>query len=399
MKVSVFEAEIISGTLTGKNVRLDDAKKQLKIDQDKKFRVYHIGSRSFIETNEFVNIFEMVENNQRSGYYESFSDGATIYPRQFWFIDIVLPTTKLGLDPQKPNIKTSARAHKLAKKGYEDVEISGQVESQFLFHVATGSELVPFTNLELPICVLPIEENLEEYRITKSDEALMQGNRGLRDWLIEVEKIWKTKRGEKGEAIDVYEWLNYSNKLTNQNPKTKYKVLYNSSGTYLVASVIKNAPREIIKGGVKIRTQGLIADHKAFYSDTDNEDEAHYISAFLNAPIIDRLIKPLQSVGDFGERDIHKKVLELPIPRFEPGNKVHEELSDIAQRCQAAAAEFVAPLSAKYGSVGKIRREIKDRLRDDLSKIDGLAINALNASRPQRAAFTSLDSTLSTEHE
>jgi hypothetical protein len=381
--IMVIEAEIISGTLTGKNIRLADAKKQLKFEE-KEFRLYHIGSRSFIETNDFVNIFEMVENNQRSYYYDLFRQGATIVPRQFWFIDVVLPAMRLGLDPQKPNVKTSARAHKLAKKGYTDVEISGQVESQFLFHATTGSELLPFTHLELPICVLPIEEGSDGYKITRSDEALAEGNRGLRDWLVAVEDTWKAKRGEKGGAIDVYDWLNYSNKLTDQNPKTKFKVLYNSSGTYLVACVVSNTPREITKDGVKIRTRGLIADHKTYNWDTDNEDEAHYVSAFLNAPIIDRLIKPLQSVGDYGERDIHKKPLELPIPKFEPENKVHKELSDIAKNCQSLATEFVAPLSVKYDSVGKIRQEIKNRLKGDLTRINDLAINALNASRPQQ---------------
>jgi len=380
---SSFDAEILSGELPSKNTKLEIAMKQLEIDRKKKFRVYHVGSRSFIETNEFVNVFEMIENNLRSYYYALFRDGATIYPRPLWFIDIVVPPVRVGMNPKKLNIKTSSRARDLAKKEYEDVDIGGQVDSQFVFHTVTGSELVPFGHLEFPLCILPIEESSGTYRMIRSDEAMTRGNRGLRDWLVTVERIWNTKRGEKAQKSDVYDWLNYSGKLTNQSPRAKFKVLYNASGTYLVACVAKNEPGEVTIDGVKIRTSGLIADHTAYYWDTDNEDEAHYVSAFLNAPIVDQLIKPLQSVGDFGERHIHKKVLELPIPRFEPDNRIHRELSDLAKNCQSKSSALVTNLAARYGSLGKIRHETKQALKDDLTKINALALYAVNASRPQ----------------
>jgi len=282
--------------------------KQLEIDRKKKFRVYHLGKRSFIETNEFVNIFEMVENNQRSYYYALFRNGATIYPRPLWFIDIILPPIRLGMNPKKLNIKTSDRARHLAKEDYADVEIVGQVESQFIFHSVTGSELVPFGHVELPLCVLPIEENSDSYQMIRSSDAVAEGNRGLGDWLVEVEHVWDSKRGEKAQKSDVYDWLNYSNKLTNQSPRAHFKVLYNASGTYLVACVARNIRRKVtLEDGVTIETSGLMADHTTYCWETDNEDEAQYVSAFLNAPVIDHLIKPLQAVGDFGERHIHKK--------------------------------------------------------------------------------------------
>lgn len=379
---STFDAEIISGELPGKNTKLNIALKLLKIEH-KKFRVYRLGSRSFIESNDFVNLFDVIENTGRSDYYQLFRDGATIYPRQFWFVDVLAPPPRLGMNPQKLNIKTASRARILAKKGYKDVEIVGQVEGQFLFHVATGSELVPFAHLELPVCVLPIQESADKYRLIDSDEALEQGNRGIRDWLVGVEAVWERKRGEKAKNFTVYEWLNYSSKLTNQSSKAKFKVLYNASGTYLVACVARNGPRETSIDGVKIKTSGLIADYKTFYWDTDNEDEACYITAFLNAHIIDQLIKPLQSVGDFGERDIVKKVLELPIPRFNPGDRIHKELSELAKKCEAKAFASLVDLTAKYDSIGKIRQEIKQALSEDLNKINALAMMALTANRPQ----------------
>jgi hypothetical protein len=231
--------------------------------------------------------------------------------------------------------------------------------------------------------VLPIEESSGKYRIIKSEEAFTRGYRGLKEWLTTVEGIWNSKRGEKAEKSDVYDWLNYSHKLTEQNPRTRFKVLYNASGKYLVACVIANVSDEVGRDGVRIRTQGVIADHKVYYWDTDNEDEVYYISAFLNAPIIDRLIKPLQSVGALGERDIHKKVLELPIPRYDEHNRIHLELSEIAKDCQTQVSTLATSLAQRYHSVGKIRQEIKRALSSQLTRVNSLALQALNATRTE----------------
>lgn len=78
-----------------------------------------------------------------------------------------------------------------------------------------------------------------------------------------------------------------------------------------------------------------------------------------------------------------KKVLELPIPQFQPDNRIHKELSDLAKTSESKAAALVTNLASRYTSVGKIRSEIKRALKDDLSKISALALHALNASRPK----------------
>lgn len=362
------DAIVIEGNLPQKNSRLAEANGLLNMSK-KKIEYFEIGQRSFLETKEFGKVFKAIERGQRSYYYEGFFNGATIYPRQFWFVEpIVHP--KFGIDPTKPRLKTSQRATERAKEGYADVSIEGEVESKFLYQVVTGSELAPFCITRMPMVILPIEPAGGTYRIINSDEAQRKGYSGLKAWLLDVEKKWKEKRGEKANKVDVYSWLNYQNKLTNQRSRVGYRVLYNASGTYLVACVVENRSRIVKVDSSGIKISGVIADVKTFRYDTSDLDEALFIAAMLNAPIIDSLIKPMQSRGQFGERDIHKKVLELPLPKFNPKNDKHTELVKLAKQAQAKAEKLVVELESKYSGIGKIRQLIKVEIAEEALKID-----------------------------
>ncbi|MGH3420347.1 MAG: hypothetical protein ACRDOD_12260, partial [Streptosporangiaceae bacterium] len=56
--------------------------------------------------------------------------------------------------------------------------------------------------------------------------------------------------------------------------------------------------------------------HKLYWAACDSIDEARYLCAILNAPVITARTTPLQSRGLFGARDIDKYVWTLPIPRY-----------------------------------------------------------------------------------
>ncbi len=359
---------VFEGTLSKKNSKLAEAIKSLK-QTKKKFQYYEIGQRSFLESQEFEKVLKTIGKGQRSPYYGNFTQGATIVPRSIWFVEPVAHP-RLGLDPSKPRLKTSQRAIDRAKEGYEDVLIEGEVESEFLYQIVTGSELAPFCTTTLPTAVLPIESSGSTYRIIKADEAQRKGYSGLNGWLTDAERIWKEKRGEKARKLDVYERLDYQRGLTSQSSRAKYKVLYNTSGTYLVSCVLKNGPSTIKIDSSQIKTSGIIADAKAYRFDINDYDEALFISAMLNAPIVDSLIKPMQSRGQWGERDIHKKVFELPLPKYDPKNKKHVELISLAKQAQVKSEKLVIGMESKYSGVGKIRQLIKVEITEELLKID-----------------------------
>jgi hypothetical protein len=359
---------VFEGTLPQKNSRISEAIKSLT-QTKKKFEYFEIGQRSFLESEEFGKVLKAIDRGQHSPYYDSFSQGATIVPHSFWFVEPIAHP-RLGIDPTRPRLKTSGQATKMAKVPYRDVILEGEVESRFLYQVVTGSELAPFCTRTLQTAVLPIEPDAGHYHIVTSEEAQRRGFSGLRNWLAIAERTWMTKRGEKADKLDIYQRLDYSRGLTSQSSKAKYRVLYNKDGTYLVACVLENRSSSLKADSSLIRVSGVCADDTILHFDISNLDEAMFIVAILNAPIVDSLIKPMQSRGQWGERHIQKKVLELPLPRFEPKNKKHMELVGLAKQAQAKAEKTVGKLEEKYASIGKIRSMLKAELSEELLQID-----------------------------
>ena len=176
-----------------------------------------------------------------------------------------------------------------------------------MYRVITGSELAPLCTTSLLIAVLPIEPNGDAYRIISSQEAQRKGFSGLGAWLAKVDRIWKEKQREKVDKMDIYKRLDYSRGLSSQSSRARYKVLYNTSGTYLVSCVIENGPSTINADSARIRLSGVLADAKTYRFDTNDLDEALFVCALLNAHIVDSLIKPMQSRGQWGKETFTRR--------------------------------------------------------------------------------------------
>lgn len=299
-------------------------------------------------------------------------------PRQFWFIDIS-SHPKFGINLETPFVRTSKRAHKRAKKAYEDLMLEGNVESQFLYAILTGSEVVPFGHLEpLPI-VCPIEPNANKYRLINSREAETRGFLNLQKWLSRAEKEWKERRREKAERMTIYERLDRQMGLTKQNPKAKYKVIYNTSGTYLVSAVVENEKPIVTLNDTELKLNGIIIDTTLYSYETDNENEAYYLSAILNSSILDEAIKPAQARGLFGPRHIHKKPFEISIPNFNSRNTIHKKLSKLGKICSTEVKKLLPDLAKRYDSIGWIRKKLNEALKPYINQIDELVLKLFEA--------------------
>jgi hypothetical protein len=118
---------------------------------------------------------------------------------------------------------------------------------------------------------------------------------------------------------------------------------------------------------------GLAVDAKVYWYATDSREEALYLCAWLNAPVVDAAIKSRQSRGLFGPRDIHKLPLELPLPRFNPKDTHHVQMAACAEEAAAKAPAIAASLKTR--SLGALRRAV--RTHPDiallLARIDELA--------------------------
>jgi hypothetical protein len=307
---------------------------------------------------------------QKASYYKrEFAQGATIVPRSFWFVKV--KPSALGFDPHRPPIETDPRATKEAKKPYQDVKCEGNVENNFLYATLLPADLIPFGHLGYRLVVLPIEPDGSHYKIVNEKEAAERGFLHLAQWLKKAEAEWIKRRGVKAERMTIYERLDRVHGLTSQNSQSRYRVIYNTSGTFLTATIIENEPIDFEIKGQHIAAHGFIADHKTYCSESSDSQEAHYLGAILNAPIIDKLIKPMQSRGLFGPRDIHKKVLELSIPKFDFTNPTHRQLAKLGNESEEEVTNWLTSGNlGKMKSIGKLRSMVRRMLKDKLEDND-----------------------------
>jgi hypothetical protein len=321
-----------------------------------------------------------------SPYFESFRIGATMYPRQFWWVEIV-PHPRFGIDPVRPFVQTSPRALKMAKGAYKNLKFSGSVESQYLYGGLLGSDLLPFAHLPPRAVVLPVVAREGSYTIVKREAIEQRGHRGVSRWLSAVEREWETRRGAKAAKFDIYAWLDWGGKLTFQSRESSWAVVYNVSGTYLAACVLKLGEKPtIMANGRTLHLNGLVLDYTTIYCRCQTAGEAHFLAAILNSGVIDSLVKPMQAKGLWGERHLVKKPLEIGIPKFNPNERTHRELVSLAESCAVRAkevlSEFVQTRSGKVDTlspqaVGRLRSEVRGVLTAELGRTDELVCEIL----------------------
>jgi hypothetical protein len=261
----------------------------------------------------------------------------------------------------------------LAKKPYRDVRFEGNVESGFLYATLLSTDLIPFGYLDYRLVVLPIKPEDDHYVLIDREKASKDGLYGIEKWLERAEEEWAKRRGAKAEQMNIYERLDRVHGLTHQNPQAKYRIIYNTSGTNLTAAVVRNEQVEFKINDQKISTNGFIADAKIYSCELSNLNETFFLVSVLNAPLIDQLIKPMQSRGLFGPRDIHKKVFELPIPEFKMDSPIHSRLAELGEECTVKVERWIAGGGiGNIKSIGRLRGMVRKMLKNELEETDNL---------------------------
>lgn len=308
---------ILSGTLPEKNLRLRKAEKYL-ITVESKY------------------IPPMTE--EISPYHAEVREGASLVPRTLWIIQFVPGI--FGLDPKTPLVESLVLPN--AKKPWKSVTIKGEVESEFIFLTTTGKFLLPFKP-QFQAIVLPLKKDSMKLNILTSEELRKRGKLKMANWLDEAQKAWEknaTKTSLKNFP-EVMDRVNYHNLLTLQRQDHRYRVLYTASGTHIAAAVVdtKRIP-DLRVGKAKIAPTGFVADYKSYWFGTNDFEEAHYLAAVLNSNIINEMIKPHQSRGKFGPRDICRLPFEFDVPKFDAQSPLHKQIAKIGFQASMEAANL-----------------------------------------------------------
>jgi methylase of polypeptide subunit release factors len=304
-------------------------------------------------------------------YREHFRNGATMFPRNFYFVRLD-GTTPPDWHDRLIAVRSDDANDKDAKMPWKELKLTGRVHSQFLFRTALARNMIPFAQLALPLVLLPLKveksqspegQALKRFKLLDHKAIQELGRLETARWFKEVERIWIANRTETNATITSTDYLNWQHKLTDQNLDKRFSVLYSASAKDANAFVYERGTFDL----------EYVVDKAAYVFYTDSQQEAYYLTAFLNANSANDLMKPFQSTGLFGARDVSKKILDVPFPQFKADNPAHGRLAELGRVCAGRVADYVAAnaLATTEYNVGRVRSEIRNHLLiSELAEID-----------------------------
>lgn len=272
-----------------------------------------------------------------SKYKTKFFQGATLVPRTLVFFKINKEDgdyLDISSDPE-----ANLRVKKIWKYTFHEVKI----ENKFRFKAFLNKDLIPFYIKRFKNVFLPINPNYE------LDEKFLRENPRALEFYNALNLFYKENKKETSAINTLFSNLNYWNKLTKQVKNKQYIVVYNASGSQLKSAVIDNEEKEII-----------ICSENYYYS-TDSQNEAYYLSAIFNSPILSKNIKLIKS-----SRHIHKRPFLFPIPEYDHDNEIHRKLAQKSQKYQSIVRDLV------YNNPKITSEKVRIFINRKLSKLDNM---------------------------
>lgn len=225
---------------------------------------------------------------------------------------------------------------------------------------------MPFAVSGKFLVALPIEIMEGKVKMLTPERMEMVAKLDSSTFFRKAFDLFDTHKTE-GTKQTLGEYLNYMHKLEKQYQNKKYVILYNSSGSNTAAAVVDSESYDL----------PLMLDSTCYYLKTNDENEAWYLCAFLNSETPNQLMKPFQAKGDFGARHIHKKILDVPMPEFDPKNAQHLKAAELAKKAAEKARAYLDSLNLdEQGNnptplqTGKMRSTIRTLAKNELVAID-----------------------------
>jgi len=266
-----------------------------------------------------------------SPYKTKFFQGATLVPRALVFFNIDKEKDNFLEISSDPGVIT--RAKKIWKYNFQ----KKLIESKFGFKSFLNKDLIPFYIKEFKNVFLPVDRSLQW------DEKLLNNNKKALNFYTEINKFYKKNKKETSNIDTLFLNLNYWNKLTKQANIKQFIVVYNASGSRLKSAVIDN------------EELGIVICSENYYFSTNSLNEAHYLSAIFNSPVLSKNIKLIKS-----SRHIHKRPFSFPIPLYDNDNDTHRKLAKKSRKYHSIVQDLV--FNNKNITAEKVRVFINPKL-------------------------------------
>ena len=264
-----------------------------------------------------------------AAYAGVFRNGATLFPQSLVVFE-------------RPNSRGRGLVYfstNRAKGAWRGTDGDGQVEEQFVKQAIFSRLLLPFGTNGHSHIIAPFAADGASLL-----ETLPQGGdvgHFRRYWNAADRKCREITSGRPPNTLtERVDWLGKLSAQLGKSPLTK--VIYNASGSNLVAAVIGSEQ---------------ITSHNTYWALFDDPAQAHYLAAVFNAGCLQQFFRETCRASD---RDFMLlPVQNLPIPAFDAGNEQHANLAAQSQLAHQRVAALVAEQTT-----GRRKINRNDVLRD-----------------------------------
>jgi len=325
---------------------------ELKLEREEELIPYSIEEKAGkVYTKKFVSkdIIKNLLPIKESHYKALFHKGADLNPRNLIFVRF------RNVNESLMQINPDDRIFKRAKSPWNKKEFKNEViEKKHIFKVIKSTELVKFHVYNHYHVFLPLSKKDLTFNYNNLDEF-------AKLFYDKINDLYRKYKKETTKHKSLMENLNRWSKLINQRQLSKIKVVYNNSGSILQSAVVQG--------------NFLITGDLSFY-DTENLEEAFYLSAILNSDLLTKQVKIMKS-----SRHIFKLPLDIPIQKFDSKNIIHLKLAELGEKGQTLAIQsintFIENNKGNYTKF-KIQNMLSEKLNPILVKIDEILMKELH---------------------
>ena len=298
----------------------------------------------------------------QSPYAEYSRNGATIFPRCFFFVEEIENPAIIQAGQTVTVTPFRSKQEKAPWNRLDVTSLTGQtIEARYLFDVHLGETVVPYGTLEPRKALLPIDR--QNGMLPAYSEAVGSHSGGLEWWMSErwrtVCELWEDNKSPANK-LSMARQLDYYGKLSAQlewwkdSAERPVRIAYSSSGNP-TAAILEN--------------DDCVVENVLFWLTCKCTQEAFYLVAIINSDVLQKAVAPLMPKGQFGARHLHKHLWKLPIPEFDASNGLHDDIARAGETAAAGAAVRLEELRKERGAgltVTIARREIRKWLRESV---------------------------------
>jgi hypothetical protein len=177
-----------------------------------------------------------------------------------------------------------------------------------------------------------------------------------------AEKLWEDNKRSDMSLVQMFD---YFGQLTAQFPVRPLRVVYSKAGMQPAARILRN------------RTE--IIENTLYWCGVSMENEALFLTAILNSETARKRVERFQARGQWGARHFDKAMFNLPIPRFDASQSLHNDIVAAAAEAERIAAAFELSETVKFQ---RARKLIRDALTESgiAPHIDALVARLLDQS-------------------